>query len=79
MHGLIDATYSDELQLVNPRSGLRSANEPLNLCNTYARTESFKCTYFHRIARLWNSLPYDLKHSKSVDIFKNILHKHYFF
>ena len=78
MHGLIDAAYSDELQFVNLKSGLRSANEPLNLCNTYAGTESFKCTYFHSIARLWNSLPYDLKHSNSVDIFKNMLYKHYF-
>lgn len=76
--GLTNVSYSDELQLVTPRVGLRSSEKSLSLKNVYVKTETFKCSYFNRIIRLWNALPENLKCLDSVTSFKREIHRYYF-
>ena len=77
--GMTNVTYSDVVQFSTPREGLRSASDPLCLTNNFARTENFKCSYFMRIVRLWNSLPFTIRSSVNVASFKDELTKLYFF
>ena len=36
----------------------------------YARTNTFKYSYFNRIVDMWNSLPHPVRRAPSVEIFK---------
>ena len=75
LRGHANVSFNDEVQFVTHWPGLRSADAAMYLNSKYARTESRKCSYIHKIGRIWNSLPGDLKCSSTVAMFKSNLHK----
>ena len=47
----------------------------LTLKKKYARTIVFKYSFFHCIIDMWNQLPFDIRHSDNVNIFKSKVKK----
>ena len=47
----------------------------LTLKKKYARTIVFKYSFFHWIIDMWNQLPFDIRHSDNVNIFKSKVKK----
>ena len=69
-----DLDISNYLQCYN------SEHEPYDLRKTkltfktnYARTESFRSSFFPRVARLWNNLPTSIRKRESLSMFKKDL------
>ena len=56
---------------------LRTTDD-LKLAVPFARTDVFKHSYFVRITRLWNSLPYTVRSLESLPSFRRELFKLYY-
>ena len=78
LHGKLGVNFSDELQIADVNSGLRSSNHGMRLYGEFVRTETFKASYFNRIVRLWNTLPATLRNCDNLPRFKAGLNSHYF-
>ena len=46
-----------------------------SLKTNFARTTNFKYTYFNGIVGMWNSIPFDIKVSPSLAVFKSGMKK----
>ena len=71
LHGQYDLDVSGYLQfyeLEHEHYNLR--NTELMFKTIYARTDSFKYSFFPRVVRSWNKLPISVKKSNSVSKFK---------
>lgn len=74
LHDVIDVDFSDTVHIIDhDQSNLRSANNGPVLSAHFARTETFKASYFNRITLLWNSLPMHIRQSSSLNVFKSKL------
>ena len=56
------------------RFSLRS-KDFLTLKKKYARTSVLRYSFFHRIIDMWNQLPFDIRYSDNVNIFKSRVEK----
>ena len=72
LNNAIDVDFAEEVQLSEP-SNRRSANNGPTLCSHFTRTETFKASYFNRVAHLWNCLPAHIREASSLDVFKSSL------
>ena len=58
--------FHSEANHFSPRS-----KDFLTLKKKYARTNVSKYSFFHRIIDMWNQLPFDIRDSDNVNIFKS--------
>ena len=73
--GLCDINLSDYLEsAVNASYNLRNAECSYKI--KYARTNSLKFSYFHRVVKEWNDLPLSLRKTDSINSFKRDLKVH---
>ena len=74
----LQTTLSLELICINCHKTLRSTSRSL-FCPRKAKPENYGCKALTFVApKLWNSLPEDLKNSKTLICFKNKLKTHLF-
>ena len=66
----ISFTYSNERLT-------RSSNDPVYLCTQMCKTESGKKLFFNRIVNIWNSIPYNIRNSDTISIFKSQINTFY--
>ena len=78
LNGSLDIDYSNELRVFTPNNVLRSSHNGLILSETRTRTELFKASYFNRLPRIWNALPYDVRMCNTFQTFKSKLVSFYF-
>ena len=78
LRGHINVDFTDEVKILANTRSLRSSNHGLLLCEFNTRTETFKGSYFNRVAHLWNILPCDLRNCSTVSVFKKCLFEFYF-
>ena len=69
LNGKAPKYISDLLLLYSPGRNLRSANQKLLCKASYNLKTSFSCA----APLLWNSIPYDIRNSSSIDTFKRKL------
>ena len=77
LHGALDVDFHDEIQVTNVNPRLRSSSQVMKLQENFARTETFKGSFFNRIVRLWNILPLSLRNCESLSTFKAGLNTYY--
>ncbi len=78
LNGMAPVFISELLALYKPSRTLRSASERL-LCVVKPKTKFYgERSYIHAAAKLWNSLPSDIRHSSSLSKFKSKLKTHLF-
>ena len=58
-------TFSYQLFIIPRPLQIRSINE-LTLKKNYARTDTFKFSYFNRIVDMWNMLPLSTRRASSI-------------
>lgn len=49
----------------------RNTSDPLNIVRQNPRTEIRRSFFSNRVVDTWNSLPSDVKHSKTITMFKS--------
>ena len=71
LNGHIDIDLSNHVQFFKESDHymLRRKGD-CTLKKNYARTNTFKYSYFNRIVDMWNSLPHSVRRAPSVEIFK---------
>ena len=71
LNGYIDIDISSYIQFYSDsqRYPLRRRNE-FTLKKNYARTNTFKFSFFNRIVDMWNTLPLTVRQAENVSSFK---------
>lgn len=77
MHKVDNVNPSTWFQSVglNPVQRTRATDDPMNLVQSRANTDIRKNFFSQRVIYHWNSLPSELKRSRTVNVFKTNLHK----
>ena len=72
LNGYIDIDMSAYVQFYSDtaRYSLRE-KDSLTLMKNYARTNTFKFSFFNRIVDMWNSLPFYVRSASSISSFKH--------
>jgi len=63
--------YSYSLHIVNDQKSTRGRD--LILTFSHCRIDSRLFYFGPRVAKVWNSIPYNIVHSPSVNVFKNVI------
>ena len=71
LNGYVDTEISSAVQFDSDfsRYPMRE-KDGLTLEKNYARTNTFKFSFFNRIVNMWNSLPFSMRSVSSISSFK---------
>ena len=78
MHNYVDSELPNYLELYDlSKCAYQLRNKKLTFKSISARTNSFKFSFFPRVATAWNDLPLDIRECASLSDFKSKLKKYY--
>ena len=78
MHNYVDSELPNYLELYDlSKCVYQLRNKKLTFKSISARTNSFKFSFFPRVATAWNDLPLDIRECASLSEFKSKLKKYY--
>ena len=78
MHNYVDSELPNYLELYDlSKCVYQLRNKKLTFKSISARTNSFKFSFFPRVATAWNDLPLDIRERASLSEFKSKLKKYY--
>ena len=71
LNGYVDTEISSAVQFDSDFARYRlRENDGLTFEKNYARTNTFKFSFFNRIVDMWNSLPFSIRSVSSISSFK---------
>ena len=71
--------FSQNFQTLTPTRNLRSTLDNRIFTPPFVRTKTYgNRSFSYQAISIWNSLPYDIRHSPAVSVFKSKLKSHLF-